>query len=584
MKEYESGDEELMGQTDYVRSLKKSGFKFGLTVGEAFVAGIRDIGYKHTGTALDEFIDNSIQAKASKICVAFGYGSESKKPTSIAVIDDGRGMIPGMVRLAMIWGGTHRQDNRDGFGRYGYGLPSASVSQGRRFSVYSAQDSGSWYGVTLDLDSIKKGEYTVAGGEIIVPEPKSETPPDWVMKEIKDIWTDDGLFHGTIVVIDKLDRPTWKTTSSLQEKLLIHFGVTYRNYLRNINLTVAGKKVEPIDPLFTTPGCRFYDIDEDRAEALDPVNFDVKVNKDNSTTAPISVRFSYMPPTFASLNKKARARNKNENPRFNIMKDHWGIVFTRLGRQIDVVTKCPWTTFRINDRYWGVEVDFSPDIDEEFAITTSKQRVDVSSKIWDLLEQNGVYKAIEQLRRKDSEAKRKLKVTQETNEDKKRASEEAMEQGERFIRHPPVTEERRKRAEQAFEEEVKRRARKTGQDEKTVHQQMQLEYGDVNYKVEHESSPGAPFFRTEQLGGAKVLFINTSHRFFGEVYMGADSSPSVRASLEVLLFVIGDCQLDATQDGRVFYQTEILQWSTRLNVILDQLAHHVAADNKDDDD
>lgn len=49
-------------QKAYVTALEKSNFKFGLTVGTAFVRGIRDIGYKHSGTALDELIDNAYEA------------------------------------------------------------------------------------------------------------------------------------------------------------------------------------------------------------------------------------------------------------------------------------------------------------------------------------------------------------------------------------------------------------------------------------------------------------------------------------------------------------------------------------------
>ena len=110
----------------------------------AFVKGMRDIGYKSTAFALDELIDNSIQAGARKIHVAFGYagkGSE-KKPDMLAIVDDGHGMDPLMVRASVIWGGTHRHNDRTGFGRYGYGLPSACVSIGRRYSVFSKVADG----------------------------------------------------------------------------------------------------------------------------------------------------------------------------------------------------------------------------------------------------------------------------------------------------------------------------------------------------------------------------------------------------------------------------------------------------------
>ena len=58
------------------------------------------------------------------------------------MIDDGAGMIPEMIRVGMLWGGTDRENSRTGIGRFGYGLPSSCVSQGRRFEVYSMPEGG----------------------------------------------------------------------------------------------------------------------------------------------------------------------------------------------------------------------------------------------------------------------------------------------------------------------------------------------------------------------------------------------------------------------------------------------------------
>src|SRR5205814_703028 len=121
----------LEQQHEYVTRLKEEKFDFGLTVGAAFVRGMRNIGYRHTGYALDELIDNGIEAGALHVLVLFGYDAKSdKKPTRIAVIDDGSGMEPDMTRAAVLWGGGHRENSRELFGRYGFGLPSASVSIG----------------------------------------------------------------------------------------------------------------------------------------------------------------------------------------------------------------------------------------------------------------------------------------------------------------------------------------------------------------------------------------------------------------------------------------------------------------------
>jgi hypothetical protein len=114
----------LAAQREYAESRERKS-RFGLMVPEAFVRGIRDLGYRSNGEAIAELIDNSIQAYADRIDILFGYdGSTSeKKPTQVAVIDNGHGMEAAMIRMAVMWGGTHRENDRSGLGRYGYGLP-----------------------------------------------------------------------------------------------------------------------------------------------------------------------------------------------------------------------------------------------------------------------------------------------------------------------------------------------------------------------------------------------------------------------------------------------------------------------------
>lgn len=572
---------DLQAQRDYVRRMRDVGFDFSLMIANAFVRGIRDIGYKSTATALDELIDNAIQAEAENIHVFFGFAGSSNQPNKIAIVDDGHGMDPEMIRLSIIWGGTHRENDRSGFGRYGYGLPSASISQGRRFEVYSTTEGDEFFFGRLDLDEIKDGDYTNSEGRIIVPAVVGSELPGWVERKIKDSFGPDGLSHGTVVILDKLDRLTWKTARALERNLLEHFGIVYRNYLRAFALFVNGVRVEPLDPLFTTPGYRFYDYDEDRAEALDSISFEVKDSDSKKSLGTVKVRFSYMPPRFASEDKSKEAIRGNQNPRFRVMKEHNGLIVMRNGRQIDVVN-IPWRTLLTYDRNWGVEVDFPATLDEEFSITTSKQQVVPSDRIWTLLRQANVDKAIEQLSGKIRRERKEEKEKREA-EDKKRASERALEDAERYKRRRPGAEtpERVAKREKRFQEEVRKKSEQTGVPESQVAKALRAEIQGHPYKVELENSPGAPFFRVEQIGGQMILYLNTAHRFYLDVYSGSDSTPYMRAALEVLLFVIGDCKLDANRDARLFYDVEVAEWSTRLDPALDRLDQFMVADEEE---
>ena len=262
----------LSRQREYVDNGGQREIELGLVVPEAFVRGIRHIGYKSNVEALAELIDNSIQAYADRIDLVLGYadGASSVKPNQLAVIDNGHGMDPGMLRLAMMWGGTHRENDRNGLGRFGYGLPCATVSMGRRFTIYSKLKGGSCYSVSLDLDLLDNGSYQIDGLKIAIPAAQPAALP-WFVVDAIERNHPQGWESGTVVVIDKLDRLDWVTATGLRRNLLRHFGVTYHKLLTATAIHVDGEEVRPIDPLFLDPEGEFHALDQDRAQALDPL-------------------------------------------------------------------------------------------------------------------------------------------------------------------------------------------------------------------------------------------------------------------------------------------------------------------------
>ena len=524
--------------------------KLGLVVPEAFVRGIRDLGYRSNGDALAELIDNAIQAYADRIDVVFGFDEHgsAKKPSQVAVIDNGHGMEPDMIRMAVMWGGTHRENDRHGLGRYGYGLPCASVSLGRRFTVYSVVEGGDVHAVTIDLDQLTSGKYTDRSGEIVVPAARQSQPPPFVMEAIEAAhgipWR-----TGTVIVIEKLDRLEWTTVQGLRDNLGRQFGVTYHKLRGEAALYVDGQFVEPIDPLFTNPGFGFHDLDGDRAHGLDPVRVEARDPGDGRYLGAITLRYAWLPPSFGSIDKGRDAVGMNANPRFAIMKDYHGLVFSRNGRLIDVQTRTPWTTLINNDRYIKIEVEFSASLDEAFGVTTSKQQVTVSPFAWDLLFQAGLPKAIEQLRIKVKEAKLRRRVQALTpGPDDHRLSERVM-----AAPGDPTP------------------------------RQGELDLAPSRYHVDFAHEPGAAFFRVDNSAGTNTLHLNMAHRFFTDVYDGPASSPDLRAALEIMLFAFGDAATVAADAANPVPDARLAKWSRRLDEALTSLAAHLAESEGEED-
>lgn len=543
----------LAAQRAYASSRAKRS-RFGLMVPEAFVRGIRDIGYRSNGDAIAELIDNALQAFADRVDVLFGYEgtTSNKKPMQLAVVDNGHGMEADMIRMAVMWGGTHRENDRRGLGRYGYGLPCSSVSLGRRFSVISHVTDGSFRSVTLDLDAITAGDYTDASGDIVVPEPVPAEPPAFVRRHIAEAYP-NGLRSGTIILIEKLDRLEWTTAQGLRNNLCRQFGVTYHKLRGEAALFVDGAFVEPIDPLFLTPGFHLAELDTERSNPFDPVRIEVRDPESSAYLGAVTLRYAWFPPSFGSIDKGRDAVGMNANPRFSILKDYHGLIFSRNGRLIDIQTRTPWTSFINNDRYIKVEVEFSATLDEAFGVTTSKQQVTVSQFMWDRLREVGLPKAIEQLRNKVKEAKAERR-------------QEALSPGAGNQR----LSERTMAVAAAMGE--------YGSDQK----QRNLALWESPYRLEYEHLVGHPFFSVERERGVRTLRLNTAHRFFEDIYDSRMSTPELRSALEILLFSFGDVILEGPGDDPQRTSDQLQSWSNRLDLALGMLAEHLTVGDSTD--
>lgn len=117
---------------------------------DILVESTRSIGYTFE-SALADIIDNSIGNGATHIDVRFS----SIEPRYIAILDDGCGMTPDELIIAMRYGSKNVNDQRaeSDLGRFGLGLKTASLSQCRKLTVISKKNdtisAASW-----DLDFI----------------------------------------------------------------------------------------------------------------------------------------------------------------------------------------------------------------------------------------------------------------------------------------------------------------------------------------------------------------------------------------------------------------------------------------------
>ena len=443
--------------------------------------------------------------------------------------------------------------------------------------------------MTLEIISIPP-----TPGKVEVPMTQAAELPLWIQENIKKNFAEKELKHGTIVLWEKLDRLTWVTAKGLEDNLLPHFGTIYRNYTSQTQIYLNNKKVKPVDPLFVTPGAQYFDENTKRAQARGSVDVVIK-SKLTGEPCTLRVRYAAMPPGFYS-NDDRKSQGFN-NARARIKKNNTGIIICRMGRQIDTIERINvddghghkgWGSVgRLNannDRYVGLELDFPADLDEDFTISNTKQGVIVSTRVWARLVEEGVVTALRSLRKEYDNADRETVAKDIEDEAKPRLSEIAAKEGTEQVRPgkvQPFSQEREEEAKRNFEEFFKAEAKQRKIPEPQAKQEAEKEAEERPYKVEFETLPDAPFFRIQQRGSVKVLKINMAHRFYKDIYANNSATAFMRYALEVVLFSIGEGELDGIGNvsKEAFYSTEKIEWSKKMNVMLGILSEYIDPDD-----
>jgi hypothetical protein len=578
-------------QRKYVESQQKKGSGLGIVFADAFLRGMRDLGYKNPAWALAEEIDNSFQASADAVTIRFGFEPSSKshlKPDRVAVCDDGNGMIPEMISYAVRWGGTDREGDRKGFGRYGYGLPSSAVSLAKRYSVYSKTSEDDWHAVTVDIDALAGASGDLQATEKLLTARPADLPA-WLSKAAKG---NDSLDlartnSGTVILFEDLDRLRslngWIKVETLRTKLLQHFGVIYRHWIPERKIVIDGVTVQAVDPLFLMEHARFFDETVVRAQRVETKT--IQVSTRGGAKGTISIRAAVLPPDFQLANPdEYGAKGAKNNKRFDVMKDYNGILMCRERRQIDCIAP-DWTKYQNYDYNVKIEVDFDPGLDEYFGISTAKQQIVVDDEMWEILKHGGkngggLADLISDLRRRrdDMEKILKAKIANRVDDTIPRPSVRAMEESEKFKGSvPEPTQAQQTEARENIEKLAGARAAETGKPKEQVIEELLAQTSRRRWDVEFATIPEGPFYRPLRLGEQKRLIMNTDHPFYTKIY---DLTPDVRSALEVLLFVLAERELEVKNDAETFYRGERQRWSERLRRALDNLVPEETLANK----
>lgn len=322
-----------------------------------FLFATRDTGYKTTGLAIAELIDNSLQAGAGNIAVEVGAAQSPGKQIEIMVVDDGEGMDAGTLAEALTFGGTSRFNDRTSLGRYGMGLPNGALSRSRRVEVYTWRRGAGVLWSRLDIDELAET------GAATLPAVERIDRPRFV--PVSD--------SGTVVRLTRCDRVEYKRSSALARRLRDDLGRIYRHFLaEGVSLQVNGQPVTANDPLCVQPGSRITG----GSQFGDDLLYEIPVG---STTGIIAVTFSELPidrwHVLSSEEKRAMGVTAGSP-----------VSVVRAGREIDRGWFFMGGKRRENyDDWWRCEIRFDPVLDELFGITHAKQAISPRPELLEII-------------------------------------------------------------------------------------------------------------------------------------------------------------------------------------------------------
>ena len=367
--------------------------RFDLIPTQLAMVAMRDNGYKNAAYALAELIDNAIQAGGTSVEVLCSESEERlaqrvrRRIDQIGVLDNGSGMDATTLRGALQFGNGTRLNDRSGMGRFGMGLPNASISQCRRVDVWTWQAGiDSAIRTHIDLDEVDQGSANE------VPEPQPGAVPS--------MWLDAASAppgqSGTLVVWSDLDRCMWMTARTIIEHSELLIGRMYRRFIyaaraairmaaflkREPSHAYIDKFAEANDPIYRmTPSSTPAPFTNDAM--FEPYGDDGEYRhafSANGQTHEAIARF-----TVAS----ERARERSESGDVAGGQAHGkhaarnvGVSVVRADREIELSLALV-NPSEPRDRWWGIEIEFPPELDEIFGVTNNKQSARTLSDMLD---------------------------------------------------------------------------------------------------------------------------------------------------------------------------------------------------------
>jgi len=369
----------------------------------------RSSGYKNTTYALAELIDNAFDAFADEVRIILLERRENNKKyvSEILICDDGHGMTKAELQLCLQFGGGVNTDideivKSKKRGKFGYGLPNASLSQCPCVQVINWQAKGRQYSVTLDL------ERQIADQSVELPPVQQVNVPPYYLQVGGVI----DQTKGVIVAWQRCDRLMNTRANTIIDKSEELLGRLFRYLIANEKKRILlqafeenpndntfhktyEKKIVPNDPLFLMENTVIAPTLFAQSQRNDKSSNYYKkfsISKEKCQATNVKLTDHCFPYFFEWKGKKYKFQIKTSVASTDIQKPgireggstdvgkFYGkfdsISFVRADREISSGSYGFYRATEPRHRWWNIEISFEADADDLLGVHNNKQGIE----------------------------------------------------------------------------------------------------------------------------------------------------------------------------------------------------------------
>lgn len=576
---------------------------------------LRSSGYKDAESAVSEIIDNSIEADAKNVFVVLKDNINDKTGrkniSEIGFLDDGIGMTDEILGKCLGLGVSTRRE-RKGMGRFGVGLPQASLYACPEVYVYSWQNGieNAKY-VYLDINKIKSGEQKE------IPDPKNSPLPKMYEYYIKlkiNNTNFDFSKNGTLVIWKNCDRIQPKTSVALKARLEFSVGQKFRYFIHDEKCSIRIFNDDNKDDITTVfPNDPLFLMDDNYAlgnpenpkkiflkgsgENLEPVfePYTTKAGKTGKVDIPVKyydkngeLKISNVTVRYSVVKNKFYDQTAIENDpgRYEIgsyAKKLEGISVIRAGREIDF-RKFDFYE-NVNEpqhRWWGCEIIFNPELDEVFGVSNNKQYVELKKTensdsldfdglepIWNVLSRE-ISSTIKEMYKRNEEIRKSSRNLPEERIPASTQTVNTVEQNADDNSDTETSNVKKTKPMEKLEDEGKSTLIDIGFENPSKEEIYRFLNNSVNFVYRDLGKFGPAFDYSFSLG-TELITINIAHKFYTSFLEKLSEDENSKTTFELFLasFVRA---VDKTNPQQQEQNDKLIStWQSRLNEYIEEL-------------